>query len=305
MAGACRSAAASSSRRRPIWSSGVGASVGLEAGYTQLVSGVASWIGRAFRLRRNDLRLLVGCGAAGAIAGAFGAPLAGAFYAFELIIGSYTAASLAPVGIAALIGYLVAQRFAPLIARHRSPATIGDVAGRDLAIAACSASLAPRLGIVLMRGVALCRGRCSSAEPASAAVAPGARRRSSSARWRCVTPQVLSSGHGALHLTATHADDAAHAVGYAFRAEDRSPRSSRSARASAAGCSSPRCCSARSAGGCSPRRSTASGPRCTLDPTSTPILGMGALSASVIGGPLTMTFIALETTGDLWLTTRC
>ena len=30
---------------------------------------------------------------------------------------------------------------------------------------------------------------------------------------------------------------------------------------------------------------------------------MGALSASVIGGPLTMTFIALETTGDLWLTT--
>ena len=33
------------------------------------------------------------------------------------------------------------------------------------------------------------------------------------------------------------------------------------------------------------------------------IIGMGALSVSVIGGPLTMTFIALETTGDLWLTT--
>src|SRR5262249_1716510 len=31
-------------------------------------------------------------------------------------------------------------------------------------------------------------------------------------------------------------------------------------------------------------------------------IGMSALSASVIGGPLTMTFIALETTGDLWLT---
>ena len=48
-----------------VWSSGVGASVGLEAGYTQLASGVASRIGRAFRLRRRDLRLLVGCGAAG------------------------------------------------------------------------------------------------------------------------------------------------------------------------------------------------------------------------------------------------
>src|SRR5208283_1141939 len=32
------------------------------------------------------------------------------------------------------------------------------------------------------------------------------------------------------------------------------------------------------------------------------IIGMGALSVAVIGGPLTMIFIALETTGDLWLT---
>ena len=53
-----------------VWSSGFGASVGLEAGYTQLASGIASRIGQAFRLRRQDLRLLVGCGAAGAISGA-------------------------------------------------------------------------------------------------------------------------------------------------------------------------------------------------------------------------------------------
>src|SRR5262249_41126037 len=40
-----------------------------------------------------------------------------------------------------------------------------------------------------------------------------------------------------------------------------------------------------------------------LDPHIYAIIGMGALSVSVIGGPLTMSFIALETTGDLWLTT--
>ena len=40
-----------------------------------------------------------------------------------------------------------------------------------------------------------------------------------------------------------------------------------------------------------------------LDPDAYAIIGMSALSVSVIGGPLTMTFIALETTGDLWLTT--
>ena len=60
-----------------VWSSGVGASVGLEAGYTQIASGVASAIGRSFRLRRSDMRVLVGCGAAAAIAGAFGAPRRG------------------------------------------------------------------------------------------------------------------------------------------------------------------------------------------------------------------------------------
>ncbi len=79
-------------------SNGVGASVGLEAGYTQIGSALASRLGRSFRLRRNDLRLLVGCGAAGAIAAAFNAPLTGAFYAFELVIGTYSLATLAPGG---------------------------------------------------------------------------------------------------------------------------------------------------------------------------------------------------------------
>ena len=44
-------------------------------------------------------------------------------------------------------------------------------------------------------------------------------------------------------------------------------------------------------------------PAFALDPHVYAIIGMGAFSVSVIGGPLTMTFIALETTGDLWLTT--
>ena len=47
-----------------VLSNGVGASVGLEAGYAQIGSAMASKLGRAFRLRRSDLRLLVGCGAA-------------------------------------------------------------------------------------------------------------------------------------------------------------------------------------------------------------------------------------------------
>jgi chloride channel protein, CIC family len=43
-------------------------------------------------------------------------------------------------------------------------------------------------------------------------------------------------------------------------------------------------------------------PGLDLDPNVYAIIGMSALSASVIGGPLTMSFIALESTGNLWLT---
>ena len=92
-----------------VISSSFGASVGLEAAYTQLGSGIASWFGQRLRFRRGDLRTLVGCGAAAAIAAAFNAPLAGAFYAFELVIGNYSPAVLAPISMAALTGTLVVR----------------------------------------------------------------------------------------------------------------------------------------------------------------------------------------------------
>src|ERR1700730_18266200 len=92
-----------------LLSGGFGASVGLEAAYTQIGAALASRLGRSAGLRRDDIRTLVGCGAAGAIAAAFNAPLTGAFYAFELIIGVYTLQTLAPVGIAALTGALVVR----------------------------------------------------------------------------------------------------------------------------------------------------------------------------------------------------
>src|SRR6202051_5132693 len=136
-----------------VWSSGVGASVGLEAGYTQLASGLAASLGRAFHLRRADQRIMVGCGAAAAIAGAFGAPLAGAFYAFELVIGGYTPASLTPVGVAAVAGYFVTHGFrarscdrsiardSGRAVRHRHHARRGAVrsaAGKNPAVAAAA-----------------------------------------------------------------------------------------------------------------------------------------------------------------------
>src|SRR6478752_2896236 len=90
-----------------IWSNMSGVAVGMEAGYSQLGAAILAKVGQYFRLRRPDQRIFVGAGAGAAIAAAFDAPLAGAFYAFELIIGGYSVRALAPVAAATLCATLV------------------------------------------------------------------------------------------------------------------------------------------------------------------------------------------------------
>jgi CIC family chloride channel protein len=280
-----------------VWSSGVGASVGLEAGYTQLASGLAASLGRGFHLRRADQRIMVGCGAAAAIAGAFGAPLAGAFYAFVLVIGGYTPASLTPVGVAAVAGYFVAHAFT-VLSLGVGVGPVGDVLGRDLAIAALLGILAALFGIAIMRGVALCETLLSKTglwplRPALGGLAVG--------MLALITPQVMSSGHGALHfagfvsipltVVATifllKAIASVISLGTGFRG----------------GLFFATLFLGALGGHLFAAGFDTIWPGLKLDPNVYAIIGMSALSASVIGGPLTMSFIALESTGNLWLTT--
>ena len=64
--------------------------------------------------------MLVGCGAGGAIAAAFGAPLTGAFYAFELIIGAYSLANAVPVFAATLTAFARRPAIDRRALRHRA-----------------------------------------------------------------------------------------------------------------------------------------------------------------------------------------
>ena len=91
--------------------------------------------------------------AAAGIAAAFGAPLGGAFYGFELVIGSYSVASLAPVGAAAVIGYLVVAQFER---PDLGIAASTEVGTPDLLIAALIGVLAAAFGITIMRCVGYC-----------------------------------------------------------------------------------------------------------------------------------------------------
>ena len=281
-----------------VWSSGVGASVGLEAGYTQFASGIASRIGMAFRLRRADLRILVGCGAAGGIAGAFGAPLAGAFYGFELIIGGYTPNSLAPVAVSALIGYLVAQALAPAELGVVAPERI-VIATHDLVIAALIGLLCAAAGIVIMRGVAFCEalfGRLKlrfTLRTALGGLLVGL--------LAMIAPQVMSSGHGALRFSGMFQLSlvtvallfvlkivaSVISLGSGFRG----------------GLFFSSLLIGALGGNLLATALTAIWPSVNFDSNAYAVISMSGLSAAVIGGPMTMTFIALETTGDLWLTT--
>ena len=181
-----------------IVSCGFGASVGLEAGYTQIGAGFGSTLGSLFKMRRADMRALVGCGAAGAIAAAFQAPLTGAFYAFELIIGTYTSFGLAPV-IAAAISAVIASRALGIDANFVGHFTLArriapvDFAALFVLTLACAA-----VGIAIMRGVTFVeaifkRSRLPVAlQPIAGGLLVGG--------LALLTPHVLASGHGALAM---------------------------------------------------------------------------------------------------------
>jgi chloride channel protein, CIC family len=281
-----------------IWSSGVGAAVGLEAGYTQAASGIASRIGRAFRLRRGDLRILVGCGAAAGIAGAFGAPLAGAFYGFELIIGSYSPNSLAPVAIAALIGFEVADRLSPAEIGVVGPDKM-TIVSHDLVIAAMLGLLAAMLGITLMRGVALCESLFARLElrPTWRTMVGGF----CVGIFAMVSPQIMSSGHGALRI-AGMLDLSFGFVALLFVLKMLAAIASLGSGFRGGMFFSSLLIGALG-GHLLAVALTMLFPTFYFDPNAYAVIGMSALAASVIGGPLTMIFIALETTNDLWLTT--
>jgi CIC family chloride channel protein len=281
-----------------VWSSGVGGSVGLEAGYTQISSGVAASIGRALHLRRADQRIMVGCGAAAAIAGAFGAPLAGAFYAFELIIGGYTPASLTPIGVAAVAGYAATRAFAPL-SLGISVNQIGDVTGPDLAVAALLGLVAALFGIAIMRGVALCellltRSRLwTPLRPMLGGLTVGL--------LALVTPEVLSSGHGALHVNGG-ASEPLMVIAAVFALKTIASVVSLGS-GFRGGLFFASLLLGVLGGHLFAAGASALLPQLALDASVYAVIGMSALSAAVVGGPLTMTFIALEATGNLWLTT--
>ncbi|MFI6073950.1 chloride channel protein [Actinoplanes sp. NPDC051343] len=81
---------------------GGGGSVGREGPIVQIGSALGSSLGQLVRLPESRLRILVACGAAGGIAATFNTPIAGVFFALELILADFAVESFAAVVLAAV-----------------------------------------------------------------------------------------------------------------------------------------------------------------------------------------------------------
>ena len=281
-----------------IISSGFGASVGLEAAYTQLGSGMASKFGQLLKVRRGDLRTLVGCGAAAGIAAAFNAPLAGAFYAFELVIGNYSPAVLAPIAMAALSSTLVVRSLTGGESIFELDAQV-HISGMDYALFAALGVLAAVIAIATMTGVTrIERFVRRQALPRWVAPAVGG---FVVGMVATVFPQVLGSGHGALQLVlesslpwsillgliAAKGLASAVSVGAGFRG----------------GLFSSSLLLGAVFGGAAvvvlqAGIHVAGFAGVELDRVAYTLVGMGAVAAAVVGAPLTMIFLVLELTGS-------
>ena len=88
---------------------GSGGSVGREGPIVQIGAALGSAIAQALKLPARQIRTLVACGAAAGIAATFNAPIAGALFAVEVILGDFASAQLAPIVISSVVATVLSR----------------------------------------------------------------------------------------------------------------------------------------------------------------------------------------------------
>jgi CIC family chloride channel protein len=131
-----------------------GGSIGREGPMVQLASMLGSVLGRAGKFSPARLRLLVACGAAAGIACSYNAPLTGAFFVAEIVLGSIAMESIGPLIVSSVVATVVASQFLGAQPVYRMP-DFGAVPNWQLvahALLGVVAGLCAPLFLILLRG---------------------------------------------------------------------------------------------------------------------------------------------------------
>jgi chloride channel protein, CIC family len=88
---------------------GSGGSAGSEGPVVVLGAAIGSWLGRTFRFSPDRMTVFVACASGAAISAAFNAPLAGAFFALEEMLGSLSVTSFSPVVVSSVVAAVVSR----------------------------------------------------------------------------------------------------------------------------------------------------------------------------------------------------
>ncbi len=121
---------------------GSGGAAGSEGPVAVLGAAVGSFLGRAFRSDPARTKILVAAGAAAGISAAFNAPLAGAFFALEEILGSLSVGAFPPVVVASVVAAVVSHSFLGNNPAFPIPEEYGYLLQRELLV------FYPVLGII-------------------------------------------------------------------------------------------------------------------------------------------------------------
>ncbi len=109
---------------------GFGGSVGAEAPIVYTGAAIGSNLGRWSGLSYRNITVLLGCGAAGAIAGIFKAPLAGVLFTMEILLFNISLSSMLPLLISTISATVVAYIFrgqTPMFACTLTPFSMGNI----------------------------------------------------------------------------------------------------------------------------------------------------------------------------------
>lgn len=276
---------------------GVGASVGREGPVVHLAAAVGSWLGQRCRLERTQWLTLLGCGVASGVAAAFNAPIAGVFFALEVVVGHYGLGAFAPVVIAAVAGTIVARaEFGDFPAFAVPGVEIASYTEMPafllLGIVCAAAATAFMIGTRACARVAARTPLPNWLKPALGGLGCGA--------LAAGFPEVIGVGYETTELALGGAFDlrlllvlivvktlaTVLCLGFGF----------------SGGVFSPSLCIGALAGAAFGIVAAAAVPEVGANPDTYGIVGMGAVAAAVLGAPISTILIVFELTGDFSVT---